>query len=296
MKNLDEITARDYLAIPEFRLDRFQGGIMENLYLEFFLQKGRCLITPQYKFLTTEHPTAQEESMINDILDNRTEHIKHLKAYLLFNLSLYSALIETNSYYISSNNSLLIARFIKQTGDIFEVKLYTHDKDDLLLHYKDKIYLGRDFVSLSTVSRDHFGIRFVRNSLQDQLEKLRSRLSRFVPAENNEELNAEYMEEISELLDEFSGLTNDILSATPMHLSSSASIEEMTDANARYRELKHLLMEIEDSVREMEARMFALDLGAVRYVTKFRKDLVNAIHLMIKVNSRITDFVNGIHI
>lgn len=43
--------------------------------------------------------------------------------------------------------------------------------------------------------------------------------------------------------------------------------------------------------------MLRAESHAARYVTKLRKDLVNDInYVMLKVNGRINDAVNGIHI
>jgi hypothetical protein len=43
--------------------------------------------------------------------------------------------------------------------------------------------------------------------------------------------------------------------------------------------------------------MLAQGAHAARYVTKLRKDLTNDInYIMVKVNGRISDAVNGIHV
>jgi hypothetical protein len=43
--------------------------------------------------------------------------------------------------------------------------------------------------------------------------------------------------------------------------------------------------------------MLATGSDAARYVTKLRKDLTNGVnYVMMKVNGRISDAVNGIHI
>ena len=68
--------------------------------------------------------------------------------------------------------------------------------------------------------------------------------------------------------------------------------------NRRFRELKHILIEMEESARELETMMFDRNLSrAVRYATKFRKDLTNySNYFMLKINGRLTDAVNGIHV
>jgi len=49
--------------------------------------------------------------------------------------------------------------------------------------------------------------------------------------------------------------------------------------------------------REMEERLLAAGSDAARYATKLRKDLANDVnYILLKVNGRISDAVNGIHI
>ena len=181
----------------------------------------------------------------------------------------------------------------------FEIKLYTNSKRDLKEHYKDKIYIGRDFVSMKTLKREHFGLKFIRNSLSDQIEKLTGRIQKFAPEEVADEMEQEYLDEIEELTGEFAEGATAIIEAFPVEINShTLDTDALIDVNTKFRELRHILIEIEDSVRELEQRLF--DLGAAhaaRYATKFRKDITNDInYIMIKVNGRISDTINGIHL
>ena len=300
MQNLEKFSKLKDLQIPDITLDHFQQQILDNLYLEFFLEGGRCLITPEFTYLTTAAPTEQEESTLAEILANSTETLNRMKVYLLYNLSFYSSLLETNSYYIALNDHLLISRFVSMDGhpDDYEVKLYTISRADLPDNYKDKIYLGRDFVSLKSFRREHFGLRHIRNSLQDQHVKLIQRIEKFVAPEVRDELEKEYLYEIGEIIDEYTESANRLLETTPAFLGAdNLPREEIINANKKFRDLKHMLIEIEESIRELETHMFELDLMPVRYVTKFRNDVINDInYCMLKVNGRISDYVNGIHI
>lgn len=300
MQNLEKFSQLRDLDIPSITLDHFQQKILDNLYLEFFLEAGRCLITPNFDSMTTAPPTEDEERALGEILSQNTETLSGLKSYLLYNLSLYSSLLETNSYYIALNHHLLISRFVSVEGheDDYEVKLYTISRADLPDNYKDKIYLGRDFLSVKTPRREHFGLRHIRNSLQDQHLKVQQRLEKFVAPEVRDELEREYLNEIGEIIDEFTEAANRLLETTPGILSAdNLPTSEIILANKKFRDLKHILIEIEETIRELETRMFELDLMPVRYVTKFRKDVINDInYFMLKVNGRISDFVNGIHI
>jgi hypothetical protein len=57
-------------------------------------------------------------------------------------------------------------------------------------------------------------------------------------------------------------------------------------------------MDIEETTKEMEDKLFQLNLlKASKYVIKFKKDIINYIHyILIKINGRISDSVNKIHI
>ena len=82
----------------------------------------------------------------------RQELIGQLKRYLMYGLTLYSALLETNSYHIAVNDHLVIARFVGMQ-DAFDVKLYTLRQEDLPARYEDKIYLGRDVLRLDRLEQ-----------------------------------------------------------------------------------------------------------------------------------------------
>ncbi|MCB1167393.1 MAG: hypothetical protein KDK33_14630 [Leptospiraceae bacterium] len=301
MQALEEITRVEMLKVPHFELDTFQRSVLDNLYLEFFLEQCRVLITPDLSYMTTGPAGSEELERLEALLAEREEILEKLKWYLLYDLSLYSALLETNSYYIASNGHVLISRFVPVEGEAerFEVKLYTISAGDLPEHYKDKIYIGRDFLSLRTSRREHFGLKHIRSSLIGQFYKMRERVHQYTLQEYHSELESEYLKEIEEISGEFAEAAENILTSFPVDISTQ-SLEKpaLVEANQKFRDLKHILIEMEESLREMEDRLFELDLTrAVRYVTKFRKDITNYTnYFIIKVNGRISDAVNGIHI
>jgi len=72
---------------------------------------------------------------------------------------------------------------------------------------------------------------------------------------------------------------------------------DSSSPDRRSANLKHVLSEAEIVAREMEERLLAAGSGAARYATKLRKDLANDVnYIMLKVNGRISDAVNGIRI
>ncbi len=301
MRSFDRLKEIHHLKIPVFRRDEFQEKVLKNLYLEFFLESCRVLITPDYRYLTTGPTKAEELDAIEELLRAERPLLEELKKFVLYNLALYSALLETNSYYITSNDHLLICRFVQSEHDdrSYELKLYTLGHQDLPDNYKDKLYIGRDFVNISRLTRDHFGIGQIRTSLTAQVERMKGRVQQYTPHEIYNEIAEEYISEIEEILGEFSSEASNIIEEFPVDISTkSLKPESLIQVNHLFRELKHMLIEVEETTRDMEARMFESDLSrGVRYVTKFRKDIQNYINYMvIKVNGRITDAVNGIHL
>ncbi|MDH5656435.1 MAG: hypothetical protein OEZ34_11035 [Spirochaetia bacterium] len=301
MKSLDKITKMDFIKIPSFSMDNFQTEIYNNLYLEFFFQNCRVLIDTNYDYVTTGEALAEEIASLEAILNLRKEALVKLRHFLIYNLSQYSALLETNSYYISQNGHLLIARFVpvEEDNQYYEVKLYTIPSSDLPGNYKDKIYIGRDIISMKTFRREHLGLKHMRNAIIDQFIKLKGRMKEFIPGQDFDEMQTEYLNEMEELVGEFAELSDSILKNFPVEISSETlEAEALTRANTIFREIKHMLIEMEESAREMEKNLFEMSHSrAVRYVTKFKKDIQNDInYILIKVNGRISDSINNIHL
>lgn len=301
MKSLDRITKMELIKIPSFSMDNFQTEIYNNLYLEFFFQNCRVLIDTNYEYFTTGEASTEEIASLETILNLRKDQLVKLRQFLLYNLSQYSALLETNSYYISQNGHLLIARFVPVEGNeqLFEVKLYTITPSDLPENYKDKIYIGRDIISMNTFRREHLGLKNIRSAIIDQFIKLKSRMKEYVPGQDFEMIESEYLMELEELIGEFAELSDEILKNFPVEISSEIlETQALTKINTLFRDIKHMLIEMEESLREMEKNLFEMNHSrAVRYATKFKKDIQNDInYILIKINGRISDSINKIHL
>ena len=153
MKTLSALLERESFEVPPFALDHFQKKVREGLHLEFFLARGRLILTPHLAPLTTAGATAAEEAQVSAILEDRQELLEQVKLYLLFNLSLYSALLETNSHHVALNDHRVISRFLPYGPGACEVKLYTQPPGDPVERYGDRIYLGRDCLPLDSPRR-----------------------------------------------------------------------------------------------------------------------------------------------
>jgi len=296
MKTLSALVERDSFDVPAFALDGFQKEMREKLHLEFFLARGRLIVTPHLSHLATEETSPAEEEHVKAILDEKQDLLEQLKLYLLYSLSVYSALLETNSSIIAVNEHRLIARFLPYGLGTCEVKLYTLPPGDPLDRYGDRIYLGRDCLPLEGLRRPHLGLGYLRHSLPEQVEKLKLRLER--EARGRQRVALELFEELDALVDEFNQKADGVLRTYPAEISSrSLPPETLLEVNRDFRDIKHVLSEAETLVREIEAGMLAEGAHAARYVTKLRQDLTNDVnYILVKVNGRISDAVNGIHV
>jgi hypothetical protein len=297
MQSLNTIVSEESLRVPDFHLDHFQGRVLEELHLEFFFEQCRFLITPACRYITTGKATQEEIAQLEGILSQRQELIEELKRYLMYGLTLYSALLETNSYHIAINDDLLIARFVG-LKDAFQVKLYTLRREDLPARYGDKIYLGRDVLRLDRLDRDHFGLRDMKTALREQTVKLRRRLDQHAPERLRKKLEKDYLGDLQELVEDFTREAGRMLEEFPPAFpGDELDWPILLKMNQRFRELKHRLMEADALLQDMEKVLFDKAPHAARYVTKLRKDVTNNVnYIMLKVNGRITDAVNGIRL
>jgi len=296
MQTLGALVERDSFEVPAFALDHFQKEVRESLHLEFFLARGRLIVTPHLSHLTTDEASPSEEARVRTILDEKQDLLEQLKLYLLYNLSLYSALLETNSYFVATNEHRLISRFLPYGPGVCEVKVYTLPPGDPLERYGDRIYLGRDSLPLDSPHRPHLGLGYLRRSVPEQVGKLKARLER--QAKGRERVALELVEDLEDIVDEFTQKADAVLRTYPPEISSRAlKPATLLEVNRDFREIKHVLSDAEIVVREMEEGMLAEGSHAARYVTKLRKDLTNDVnYIMVKVNGRISDAVNGIHV
>jgi hypothetical protein len=298
MKTLIALVEREAFEVPAFALDPFQRKVLEGLHLEFFLEQGRLILTPHLAPLTTSEASPDEKRRVAAILDDKQDLLAQIKLYLLYDLSLNSALLETNSHHIVINEHRVIARFLPYGPDQCEVKVYTQPPGDPVERYGDRIYLGRDCLPLASPRRPHLGLGYLRQSLPEQIVKLRGRLETHATATERASLGDDSLSELEELAEEFSQKADRVLQTYPPEISSRVLAREaLLEVNRDFRELKHLLSDAETVAREMEDRLLAAGSEAARYVTKLRQDLTNDVsYIMLKVNGRISDAANGIHI
>ena len=298
MKTLAALVEHEAFEAPEFTLDHFQKKLLEGLHLEFFLARGRLILTPHLAPLTTAEASPDEEDRVESILEEKQHRLEQLKHYLLYDLSVYSALLETNSYHIAVNEHRVIARFLPYEAGACEVKLYTQPPGDPVERYGDRIYLGRDRLLLDSPRRPHLGLGYLRRSLPEQVVKLKARVEKHAAERERALFESEFRGDLEELVEELKQRADRVLNCYPAEISSATmKPEALLELNQEFRGIKHVLAEAEVVVRELEEQLLASSSDAARYATKLRKDLTNDVnYIMMKVNGRISDAVNGIHI
>jgi hypothetical protein len=160
---------------------------------------------------------------------------------------------------------------------------------ELLTHYEDKIYIGRDFIDLFNFKRKYLGVKELIISVKDQydvlIDKAQEKLKS--PLEYKS-----FFQEIKELVNELRSESLLILQSLPPYLDfDKLNGKDLIDINAQYRTVNHYLIELRDEVAEFEDLLRRNEeANFVRYVTKYKKDLTNNIsYFNIRINGCLTE-------
>ncbi len=284
MNEIDELSKLDLKTLPPLKpicFDDLYQNVQKNLYLELGSGAVLYLFSPSYSVLNpAPDPT------VSEFLAKKESLLNYLKESIVQNLAAYSVLIDISSYFIEQNSSLVLARLRERDseGRRFEIKFYTHSPQELLSHYEDKIYIGRDFLDLFSFNRKYLGVKDCIVSLKAQYDKLLDR------AESKLKKPMEYksyFQEIKESVNELHTESLLILQSLPPHLDyHKMSIRDLIEINAQYRTINHYVIELHDEMAEFENLLrFRNQSEFVRYVTKYKKDITNLIsYFNIKVN------------
>jgi hypothetical protein len=285
MNEIEELGKLEVKSLPPLRamvLDDLYQKVLKNLYLELGSGPALFLISPSYSVL---HPTPNE--LVMEFIDKKENLLGYLKESIIQNLAMYSVLIDIGSYFIE----LVLARLRERDseGRRFEIKFYTHSAAELMAHYEDKIYIGRDFLDLFNLKRKYLGVKEFVLSLKDQfdtlLDKAQTKLKS--PMEYKS-----FFQEITESIDELRTESLLILQSLPPHLVfNKLGAKDLIDMNSQYRTINHFLIELHDEVEEFENILrFKKEADFVRYVTKYKKDITNLIsYFNIKINGTLTN-------
>jgi len=275
-------------SLDSILLDDLHNRVLQNFYLELGLGPVLYLISPSFTVL---NPTPNET--INDFLSKKEELLEYIKELIVRNLAVYSVLLDVNSYFVEQNRYLLLARLREKDsgGRCYEIKFYTHSPREILTNYKDKIYIGRDFIDLFNFERKYFGVKELLNSLKEQNEAL---LDKAEEKLKNPGKYKSFFQEINEYLNEMKSESTLILQSLPPYLDfDKLKGKDLVDINSQYRTINHFLIELRDEVSEFENVLFVKEAEFVRYVTKYKKDLANLIsYFNIKINGFLTERIH----
>jgi len=285
VEELLKLELKDLPPLKSVELDDLYQKVQKNLYLEVGAGAVLFLLSPSYSALNQA-----PNDTINELITKKEPLLDYLKEAIIQNLAAYSALLDVNSYFIEQNNFLVLARLREKDsgGRRYEIKFYTHSPVELMTHYEDKIYIGRDFLDLFNFKRKYCGVREFLASLKDQSEKLVDK------AEEKLKKPLDYksfFQEIKESVSELNTEAQAILESLPPYLDFvKLSEKDLIDINAQYRAINHFLIELHDEVGEFENLLrFKMEIDFVRYVTKYKKDVTNLIsYFNIKINGGLS--------
>jgi len=284
MNEVEELSKLDIKNLPSLKtilLDDLHQSVLSHLYFELGIGAVLYLLSPSYSVI---NPTPNES--INDFIQKKENILNYLKEYIIQNLTVYSVLLDVNSYFIEQNNFLVLARLRERDSDgrRYEIKFYTHSPRELMTNYQDKIYIGRDFIDLFQFKRKYLGVKDILLSCKEQydtlLDKAEEKLKKPLVYKS-------FFQEIKEYVNELSTESMEILQSLPPYLDfGKLRGEDLIDINSQYRTINHYMIELRDEVAEFENLLrFKKEMDFVRYVTKYKKDLANDIsYFNIKIN------------
>ena len=284
MNEVEELSKLDIENLPPLKtilLDDLHQSALSHLYLELGIGPVLYLLSPSYSVI---NPLPNET--ISDFIQKKENVLNYIKEYIIQNITVYSVLLDVNSYFIEQNNFLVLARLRERDSDgrRYEIKFYTHSPRELMTQYQDKIYIGRDFIDLFQFKRKYLGTKELILSCKEQydtlLDKAEEKLKKPLVYKS-------FFQEIKEYVNELSTESLQILQSLPPYLEySKLRGEDLIDINSQYRTINHYMIELRDEVAEFENLLrFKKEMDFVRYVTKYKKDLANDIsYFNIKIN------------
>lgn len=277
LEALKEIKDKPLTNYPKIVYSNLYKKTLENFHFEFGLDAGNFLFSPFYTQLIGE-----KYQELEDFVANNEVFLDSLKDFILNSLYVYSALIEENSYYLLNPHGVLIARLIHKRELRFEVKFYSHYKDELLDNYKDKIYIGRDFINLKKFERKYLGLKKYFLSLIEQNDKIQERAVQKL--RYFEDYKKDFLDEINYLIQEaVSDSMERIKLFKETKLADIPKIKTM-DALDNILYLSNLMTELRDFTQEFENKLRQREENDfVKYLTKFSKDLIDGIRYLRKL-------------
>jgi hypothetical protein len=263
---------------PKIVYSSLYKKVAEGFHFEFVLDEGNYLFSPYYTLLIGENHQALEDFVANNEL-----FLDSLREFVLNSLFVYSALIEENSYYLQNPQSILLARLMHKRDYRFEVKFYTHYEDELMTNYKDKIYIGRDFINLKKFERKYLGLKKYFLSLIEQNDKIQDRAKHKL--RYFEDYKKDFLDEINYLVQETVSDAMDRIQLIKETKLADISKAKTLDTLDNIFHLSNLMIELRDFTQEFEIKLrLREENDFVKYLTKFSKDLIDGIRYLRKLS------------
>jgi hypothetical protein len=277
LEALKEIKDKPLTNYPKIVYSNLYKKTLENFHFEFGLDEGNYLYSPFYTQLIGEKHRELEDFVVNNEV-----FLDSLKDFILNSLYVYSALVEENSYYLLNPHGLLIARLIHKRELRFEVKFYSHYEEELLENYKDKIYIGRDFINLKRFERKYLGLKKYFLSLIEQNDKIQERAVQKL--RYFEDYKKNYLDEINYLIQEAVSDSMERIKLFKETKLADIPKAKTMDALDNILYLSNLMIELRDFTQEFENKLRQRDeTDFVKYLTKFSKDLIDGIRYLRKL-------------
>lgn len=262
---------------PKIIYSNLYRKIFDNFYFEFEIEKENHLFSPMYTKLR-----GLESKKLTDFVKNNETFLSSLKEFILNSLYVYSALIEENSYYLTNPQSIFISRLVHSRDARFEVKFYSHYKEELEAFYEDKFYIGRDFINLYKFERKYLGLKKYFLSLEEQNIKIQERAKHKL--RYYDDYNNPYLKEVNYLTGE---AVRESMERIQLFRETSISLIPKTNLQTVLENILYLLnlmIEIRDFTQEFENKLRTREENDfVKYLTKFSKDLIDGIRYLRKL-------------
>jgi hypothetical protein len=277
LEALKEIKDKPLTNYPKIVYSNLFKKALESLHFEFGLDEGNYLFSPFYTQLIGEKHQELEEFVAGSEV-----FLDSLKEFILDSLYVYSALVEENSYYLLNPHSVLIARMLHKRELRFEVKFYAHYEDELLTNYKDKIYIGRDFINLKKFERKYLGLKKYFLSLIEQNDKIQERAVQKL--RYFEDYKKDYLDEINYLIQEAVSDSMERIKLFKETKLADIPKAKTMDALDNILYLLGLMTELRDFTQEFESKLRQREENDfVKYLTKFSKDLIDGMRYLRKL-------------
>lgn len=268
---------------PEIVYSSLYRKVLDTFHFEFQgeVEEDKYLYSPFYTQLR-----GASFPELADFVSRNEAFLDSLKGFIITSLFVYSALIDENSYYLTNPQSMFIARLLYKKDSRFEIKFYTHYKDELMESYEDKIYIGRDFVNLDKFDRKYLGLKKFFRSLVEQNEKIQERARHKL--RYFEDYRKPFLDEIEYQVKETVDDAMERIKLFPEAKLANIPKGKLMEVLENVLYLLNLMIELRDFTEEFETKLRQREENDfVKYLTKFSKDVIDGIRYLRKLSCQM---------